>query len=453
MQVTIIRQAVREERSVLLLYTGNKKDIFFEEVQKEALAIGCKAIAFQSEVENHLIDSKFNWLRLLFFNILGWLLFFRVENKIRFMFFRSLFVQRIITAKHILHAYNVGAVICSEDGISGELSVITAAKSMGIPVIDIPYGNGSIYDLEFDLEQKKHDGRIFCPSNRNLNLLQKHAPEWLKQGNFKNATWHQCEYILAMVSVGIKIKNAWVIHGGVSDLLCAENNVALRQYENEGIPVNKTKLTGSPYCDVMAKAIADTPAIKNCFLQPRKIEPNCTRLLISWPPSYHETYPERNEFDSFMEMSRAVFEFYLSLKNTKLTMSIHPACGSEIKALCQELGIAISDRYIISLIPQHDVFTTYFSSTIRWALACGLPVINYDAYRINLPAYNEAAAFTNAQTFDEYCHNIKKITDDNDFYEQMSKLQIANAQEWGKVDGQSIQRIFTEIDHLKDERT
>ena len=44
-------------------------------------------------------------------------------------------------------------------------------------------------------------------------------------------------------------------------------------------------------------------------------------------------------------------------------------------------NVRIAARRTSELVPLCDLYVASVSSTIRWAIACGKPVINYDVYR------------------------------------------------------------------------
>ncbi len=41
-------------------------------------------------------------------------------------------------------------------------------------------------------------------------------------------------------------------------------------------------------------------------------------------------------------------------------------------------------RTRLSLVPLCSLYVASVSATIRWAIACGKPVVNYDVYRFEL---------------------------------------------------------------------
>lgn len=79
-------------------------------------------------------------------------------------------------------------------------------------------------------------------------------------------------------------------------------------------------------------------------------------------------------------MTLSVLRGLRDVPSATVTLSLHPSCSAGTAELLRSEGFDITSEYLIDLFPHHDVFVTYFSSTIRWALACGKPVLNYNAY-------------------------------------------------------------------------
>jgi hypothetical protein len=357
-------------------------------------------------------------------------------------------LQRIAAAVRLIRGLGACAVVCSEDGISADPAVLATVRWLRLPLIDIPFGNGTAHEIEFDLEKKWQRGELIVPTGKTARLLRWIAPQWVKRGRFAGAVHHRPEVIFAMQSLALPVRDAWIIHGGMSDVLCVENEIAMEQYRRERIPARKLRATGSPYCDAVVAGVAGDPEARAALRQPRTIRPGTTRILVSWPPSYHDTYPGRSEFPDYTSMTLEVLSALRAIPGTEVTVSLHPACAPGLADLLAERGLATTDDYLVSLIARHDVFVTYFSSTIRWALAAGKPVVNYDAYRLSLPTFDEAPGFTSVDSLAALRERVATLAASPDAFAQVSGRQIAVADRWGVLDGGACQRILAEIDRL-----
>ena len=377
----MMKQAMKGGNKIVGVYAGEQSSDYLK-IKADATAYGVRVLFFEEEVQNTRYPRFWEYLpKPYILNFLRVLSLFACRNPVRSLSLRKMFAQRKHAARELLVTEGASVLVCSEDGVSGDLATLSAAKELGIPIVDVPYGNATEYDFDVALKQRIEAGQSVVPSGREFWLIKFFAKKWLKTNTFPNALLLNPEHVLALESLGITLQNPWIVHGGHSDVLCVENDIAFHQYQREGIQQKKLVKTGTPYCDVLSRARLDSSGVR---------QDGPTKLLISWPPSYHDTFPGINEFETYLDMTREIFNFLRSLPGVALTVSLHPACSNEVADLLSEMGVNVSGEYILELMAHHDVFSTYFSSTIRWALACGIPVVNYDAYQLKIDTYNSA---------------------------------------------------------------
>ncbi len=271
--------------------------------------------------------------------------------------------------------------------------------------------------------------------------VAKNFPHWVKKGKFSGALMYPPEDILAREDLGITLRDAWIIHGGNSDRICVESQYMYDFYIDEGIPPEKLALTGTLYCDIIYSSMSPGSPEKNSFLLPKKINNNETRILVSWPPSYHAERGSKCEFSSYSDLGKSVLKFIESMQGVKLTVSLHPNTPISEKNELENIGISLSDEYVIELIPHHDIFVTCFSSTIRWAVSAGKPVVNYDFYGFELLDYDNIPAVILVKTFEKFKETIKKLSTDSDYYKKIAFQQIESSTQYGVVDGKSFESI------------
>lgn len=352
----------------------------------------------------------------------------------------------------ILRKLDPTVVVVSEDGISSNLHFMTAVRELGVPCVDIPYGFGVREDLEIDLERKQNTGELQMAAGAEGAVLSIVAPQWIKKGRFSGALMFPQHFILGMEAVGITVGDPWIIHGGHANRLCAESNATLSRYRKEGIADRKLVLTGSPYCDEMMESLAGDERAKCALKQPQRISEGALRVLASWPPSYHGSRATQCEFGSYEEMTLNVLGMVREIPGVELTVSLHPATTRGIRELLLKAGINVSDEYVIGLIPRNDVFVTYYSSTIRWAIAAGKPVINYDAYNLNLDIYDSAKGYSSTTRARELQEMLAELASQPGEFEAVASGQCESASDWGILDGRCTERIGQELMELARQR-
>ena len=148
---------------------------------------------------------------------------------------RNIWLAKIFASNKLIDKYQIDMFICAEDGISGNMALLSCAKNRRLPIVDIPFGNGTTKEIEISLKAKLASNELIRPNGWRKVILQLLSNKWLKRGEFKRATIFPTNVIFALESLGVKINNPWIIHGGVSDILCVENPKALNRYQQEKV--------------------------------------------------------------------------------------------------------------------------------------------------------------------------------------------------------------------------
>lgn len=352
--------------------------------------------------------------------------------------------RKIDAAAAVIRDVAPRAIVVSEDGISGDLHFLAAAKRLGVRLVDVPYGFNLPRDLEADIQEKVTAGEVYRAEGRMGFALRLLAPRWIKRGNYAGTLMLPPDYTLAAVLAGIRLRDAWFVHGGMADVLCAEGPRSIAKYLEAGVPRRNLNETGSPYADEMAASVREHPAALAALRKPQRIDPSHTKLLVSWGPSYHERRPGLNEFADYEQMTNSILTRLRDIAGLQLTVSLHPACGPEVRRLLTDWNVPMTDEYVIRAMPKHDLFLSFFSSTIRWAKACGKPVLNYDAYDWGLTTFN-GPAFASFRRADDLIACAAKFASSVQAYEEVAAIQCRVAAEEGPLDGLSCSRIYSVI--------
>jgi hypothetical protein len=174
-------------------------------------------------------------------------------------------------------------------------------------------------------------------------------------------------------------------------------------------------------------------------------------VLVSLPPSYHDSRAHLAEIPSYEEMCRRVLGFCTGLPAVDVTVSIHPNSTPAAREAIEATGATVSNEWLVSLIPRHDVFLTDFSSTIRWAIAARKPVLNYDIYKFGLRTYAEAPGVLTSERFDDLAGALRQWSADEGAYARAASLQRKSSRDFGRVDGRNFARLVSLLDRLENQ--
>ena len=447
----VAQQLVARSERVVFLYERGP-DRLFDEINADARAMGAEAHAFEPLVDpaqrsgpvwgNHPRQLSAMALR-------GRAAVARLSTSGaavgRLRELQAALASQLAAALKFFSDVQPRAIVTGEDGISAPLALMAAARDRGIRVVVIPFGYGVRRDLETALDAKASRGELVTATGPWAGLIQSHAPQWIKTGSHAGALMYEDAYIVAAESLGITLRDPWIIHGGFGDVLCVESEQMRRVYLEEGVPAARLAPTGTPYWDRMVRALDSNPDARAALRQPRRTTPGLTRILVSWPPSYHDDRGRFSEFASYREMSTTVLAWLQRQPACEVKVSLHPAVSADDRAALAAAGVAVTDDYVIEQIPQHDLFITYFSSTIRWAVAAGKPVINFDLYQLGLHVYDSAPGVARVTSLADFQRCVTRLVSSDYEFAAAAGAQIAVAEDWGVLDGRCTERIANVI--------
>ncbi|MBV6410848.1 MAG: hypothetical protein LC123_14205 [Burkholderiales bacterium] len=404
-----------------------------------------ESLTMESAVASHRSLRIWAWLRKQIRNALS-----RAtdEDDPQLAAFVSYFSRQIEAAHSILRETKPSILIVVQDGVSGNCALIRAARDQGVPVADFPYGFGTSRDFNDYIEEKNVEGELVVLDGSRRDWIERNCPQWIRSSPFGDVLMFPPAYIQAREKLGLSLELPWVVHGGQSDLLAAESPIMYRHYLEEGIRPGKVKLVGTLYCDVIYDVLAGSPQFGAAYRETRKIRPGHTSVLISLPPSYHKTRPGKNEFATYEAACAAIVKMVVSCENASGMISLHPTASSELRRFVKSLGLPVVDEWIIPLIPQCDIMLTTFSSTIRWAIACGKPVLNYNMYGYRCHDYDNVDGVITSPHLEEIRRNFVRLTNDG-IYSEVALRQKEDGKQWGMIDGSNFDRAYQAINDIR----
>jgi hypothetical protein len=108
----------------------------------------------------------------------------------------------------------------------------------------------------------------------------------------------------------------------------------------------------------------------------------------------------------------------------------------------------VASRNTAELMPLCDIYVASVSSTIRWAIACGRPVVNYDVYRYRYTDFTKVEGVLACEEQQEFLALLARLVSDRAFAEEVCRKQAAVAERWGRLDGRSGQRMVELVRRL-----
>jgi hypothetical protein len=368
-------------------------------------------------------------------------------NREVFRALRKSYEEAMRRTASFLSAVQPSAIFVADDGVACNAILMTLAKARGVPIFCSPYGHGVYQNLENAIALTAGLGEGYSIASPGGDLVAERFPKWLKTGNYAGSLLMPPEVILARESVGATIEAPWQVFGSDADVFCAPGEQYRDMVVAQGYSASRVAITGSATGMLIDRVLQKQETVGAAYRQPVKIEAGKTRVLVAFPPSYHRERGHLTEFsESYLQLVDNVTRPLRNRPGVEMTLSAHPATTPADLACYDRLGIELDGRYLLELIPQHDIFLTDFSSTISWAVACGKPVVNYDFYGFALDCFAAAGGVLTMTGHSDYLDVLHRLIDDDQYFAEIASRQIAVAEYWGRVDQRFAHEVLALID-------
>jgi hypothetical protein len=203
-------------------------------------------------------------------------------------------------------------------------------------------------------------------------------------------------------------------------------------------------LTGSPSDDVMSRNLADAPRARDDLYTELSLPPGRPMLLTALPPDFLYLPGGRPECD-FQRYDDLVEHWIAALADQgqfNVVVALHPSVKIDSMRHIERPNVRIAEQKTAELVPLCDVYVASISSTIRWVIACGKPVINYDVYRYRYTDFLGVPGVLTIEDEVEFRTLIHRFACDAEFLAEIRRREIAQASRWGRLDGGSCDRIL-----------
>lgn len=333
-----------------------------------------------------------------------------------------------ISAKAVFFAeYNVERDSCCWLEAASKLQLKTIIISYGSITPDeaaIAYYDNPEYSLE--------KSALFYV----LSLFSK----WCKRFKSRNMIRLPVEQALAIEFLGYSSKNPWVVNSGSVDYVVLESDFMRQMYVANGIDASRIKVCGSPSLDKLSGGYLDKETVKSELYTALKLDPDKGLLVCAIPPNQYPgvACPEATSYEELLAIWFDILREMAMCYN--VVISTHPSARpSEIKSI-ENSGFSVSLGGIAELLPITDIYFASVSSTIKWALACGVPVVNYDCYQYDHPDYADVQQVDTFMTADE----VKGFATQylaNDFLLRKRQEVCSVSLFYGVLEGGSVSKI------------
>ncbi|MFA6570371.1 MAG: hypothetical protein WCT77_03965 [Bacteroidota bacterium] len=354
-------------------------------------------------------------------------------------------IKKINSYKEILNKSKPSLIILPEENTIYGSSIITKiARNLSIPSVIIPYTIAN--ETEF--------AEIFYYSNEVKSYMDRVVthffPQWLyiykKRRLILLAYWQ----ILILEILKLASPRPWFVNSGFNNLIAVESPHMMKYYLDNGLEPRKLLLTGSISDDMLYNLNKASLRLKLILKKKLHLD-NKPIILCMLTPSLPEKIP--SDYSDYAHFIELLIDSLSKLKKYNVIYNLHPNIDRKILGYLYNYKIKIVRNDIVELIPLCDLYIASASATIRWAIACGIPVINYDLYKYNYNDYDNINGVITIENKRDFLNELKKINENKSYISTIRNKQKLYVKEWGMMDGKSGERVLNTLNRLIEQKT
>lgn len=264
-------------------------------------------------------------------------------------------------------------------------------------------------------------------------LISKLFPRWLLPYGDNMYLILPAEKILCNFLLRFKVHFPESFYGVKVDNLLLENEEMLQHALQEGSAAKRNIVTGSFFDDVCYHLLKDKADHYRQFCEQYGLDASKKMICVALPPLEKLGDDYRNNFIT------ALHRFVpgtIGKEKVNIVVSLHPRIPAD---LINDLPVFPGIVTLLpaeKLIPLCDLFVACYSSTIRTALRCGVPVINYDIFSFHYDLFSDTPGVTKVTEQIEY---------DKVMLQSIDSFSSRNASGTMTFDGKAAERIINEI--------
>lgn len=343
--------------------------------------------------------------------------------------------RRIRFCEDWLVRLGIDVVLFAEDNVERDsYAWIEAARRRTVRTVVVSYGVLSSCEAEvayaYDEAHRVDD--------RPLALFREYLPKWLREGDDYSITRIPYLEALAREMCGVSPFNPWLVNSQGVDCIALESESLDECYRAHGFDGKQLRAVGHPLHDSLWKVKQEKQLRREEISRTHGFD-NCTPwIVVAMPPNQ----PGRAScFHSYEELLLTFGIIPSRVTRAAVVVSPHPTMTAEEKATLVSLGGHLEDTSVCNLLPLADLYIASVSSTIKWALGLGIPVIDFDCYGYDYRTYAALPQVSTVTTVEAFTQALRAwlVTGDRVAIE---KAAADGAQRWGSIDGKAIERLL-----------
>ncbi|MCW8466713.1 hypothetical protein OQJ20_04070 [Legionella pneumophila] len=340
-------------------------------------------------------------------------------------------------------------IVLPED-IVGKVTplIIKSGHTLKIPSLILPYTIANQSEAFQALKDRDEFQVNYDTCNKLFGIFFR---SWVMKDDNRKVLRLPAGHVYGHIITGTSPPDPWMMNSGYANIIAIENEKMFEYYRNSGIPASKMKITGACYDDNLAYYYLNKEYERKKLYRELGIQSDKPLFLLGGFPNQITANPPRFDFEDAEDAVDFIVDCVeVFKKDYEIIFRPHPNY-LELSDLFTKKNILVTQIDTTRLVALSDIYLAFASATIRWAISCGIPTINYDMFYYDFSDYKNVQGVLNACTKEEFKLAINTMNQPEHFIAIKKQLDTEK-RKWGNLDGKSTHRInelVRDLIHLK----
>ena len=219
----------------------------------------------------------------------------------------------------------------------------------------------------------------------------------------------------ALKKLGVLSSNPWYTGNGVSDCIVIDSEYAKLRYTENGVLPQKLSVLGDYAYDALFAIYSNRSKIKEKIVQKYQLDNSKPIWILALPQlAEHDLLDWPSHWKYQNDILKAVTQ-----RNENILISLHPRMKKEqYDFLEKDYNCRILEERLFDVLPIADYFLAGYSSTIRWAVLCGIQSIVVDFTMMKHKMFDDLQSVKYALNNQELMNLMLTLHYDNDDLKQ-----------------------------------
>lgn len=339
-------------------------------------------------------------------------------------------------------------LVILEDNAEGLSSIVTnRAIELEVPYLILPdFIPNPAEPARFYYADKRHSAESFVGK-----IIAQLAPHWVLEFEGKKLLRLSHQQFFAAWMHKRRHPQPWILNAGYADRILLESNALAEHYRALGFREEKLKVIGGAVEDKLFTLKADRTSARKLLATRYGLSLTKPLLVCGFPPDQYTVSTNAYEFRSYDVLCEAWMNALNSMSNTyEIIVCPHPRIKEQQLAPFANNKIKISTEKLEDILPLADLYVACVSTTIRWALALGIPTVNFDCYRFRYGDFAKAKAIVEIEGVKSFAKALAAFRS-QEYLQAQTALAQTDAHYWGMMDGKFGPRLRQHILETVDE--